>query len=254
MITLVGAAPVTGFGSLDGFAIGALVSGACALAIISPRRTRRRRAAAAGLPLAGMRSNWLCEHVMASETRLWKPRATAEHVALGGRRLIWPRTTGAHRIAGGAADERLARPDEVGGHGTGLLADGRGSRALGYRSRHRLGDSVPHGPSPEAPHDRAVPGTPRDSTIRGAAGPDRGSDDGAPRNNHARPAFPLSAFPSPASRNGAPPDVTFPDGSFGSPGRPEIRRLPRHAAPAVGFAARMSGLLATRTLAGDSRC
>jgi hypothetical protein len=48
--------------------------------------------------------------------------------------------------------------------------------------------------------------------------------------------------------------MTFPEGSFGHPGRPEIRRIPRHAAPTVGFAARMTGLLATRALAGDARC
>jgi hypothetical protein len=253
MITLVGAAPVIGFGSLDGFAIGALVSGACALAIITPRRTRRR-AAAAGLPVAAIRSNWLGEHVMASETQIREPRPAGEHVALSQRRLTWLRTPGAHRAAGGADDERLARPEEVGAHGADLLADGRGSRALGYRSRHRLGDRVPPSPSPAAPRDRAVPGgTPQDSAAPGASGPDRGPDDGAPPNG-ARPAFPESAFPGLASRNGEPTDVTFPEGSFGHPGRPEIRRIPRHAAPTVGFAARMTGLLAARALAGDARC
>jgi hypothetical protein len=245
MITLVGAAPVIGFGSLDGFAIGALVSGACALAITSPRRSRRRRVAASGLPVAAIRSNWLCERVMASETRNGKPRAAGERVALSERRLTGQRMTGAHRMAGGAADERLARPDELGADGAGLLADGRGSRALGYRSRHRLGDPVPHSLSPGEPRDHAVPGgTPQDMA------PGRGSGDSAPRKG-ARPAFPESAFPGLTSRNGAPSDVAFPDGSFG---RPEIRRMPRHAAPAAGFAARMTGLLATRALAGDARC
>lgn len=253
MITLVGAAPVIGFGSLDGFAIGALVSGACALAITSPRRTRGR-AAAAGLPVAAIRSNWLCEHVVASETQIGKPWAAGEHVAPSVRRLPWLRTPGSHRAADGAADERLARPEEVGAHGADLLADGRGSRALGYRSRHRLGDRVAGSPSPAAPGDRAVPGaTPQDSAAPGANGPDRGPDDGAPRNG-ARPAFPESAFPGLASRDGEPTDMSFPEGSFGHPGRPEIRRIPRHAAPTVGFAARMTGLLATRALAGDARC
>jgi hypothetical protein len=253
MITLVGAAPA--LGSLDGFAIGALVSGACALAITSPRRTRRRRAAAAGLPLAAMRSNWLCEHVMASETKLSEPRATGEHVARSEGRLAWQRTTGAHRVAGGAADERLARPDEVGDQGAGSLADGRGSRAMGYRSRHRIGDPVPHHLPPESSRDRAVTGgAPQGNPVRGTGSPNRGSDDRAPGNKHARPAFPESAFPGLTSRNDAPSDVAFPDGSFGHPARPEIRRLPRHAAPAVGFTGRMSGLFATRALAGEARC
>jgi hypothetical protein len=30
--------------------------------------------------------------------------------------------------------------------------------------------------------------------------------------------------------------------------------MPRHAAPAVGFAARMTGLLMTRALASEARC
>jgi len=38
MSTWVSAAPAIGTGSLDGFAFGALMTGACALAITGPRR------------------------------------------------------------------------------------------------------------------------------------------------------------------------------------------------------------------------
>jgi hypothetical protein len=44
MSTWVGMAPVIGSSSLDGFAIGALMSGACALAITAPRRAQARQA------------------------------------------------------------------------------------------------------------------------------------------------------------------------------------------------------------------
>ena len=54
MSTWVGVTPLIGAGSLDGFAVGALMSGACSLAIVAPRRGRRRQIAAAchGLALA----------------------------------------------------------------------------------------------------------------------------------------------------------------------------------------------------------
>src|SRR5579864_4205070 len=66
MSAWVSAAPVIGTGSLDGFAIGALMSGACALAITAPRRARRPSAARGGAQ-AAERKGWLCEHVMAAE-------------------------------------------------------------------------------------------------------------------------------------------------------------------------------------------
>src|SRR5258708_11405514 len=67
MSTWVSAAPVIGTGSLDGFAFGALMTGACALAITGPRRARRSSAARDGADRAAERSGWLCEHVMTAE-------------------------------------------------------------------------------------------------------------------------------------------------------------------------------------------
>jgi hypothetical protein len=52
------------------------------------------------------------------------------------------------------------------------------------------------------------------------------------------------------------PDIAFPDGTFGTSKRPESRRLPRHAAPAVGLGSkvshRLTGLFA-RPTASDAR-
>jgi hypothetical protein len=256
MITLDGAAPMIEVGSLNGFAVGALVSGACALAITSPGRMRKRRAArGGGTPPTDASSGWLCEHVMAHEYRMAAEERVATGPVLSGERRIpgagAPDVTGKPGRPGGAADERLARPEELGTRPADALADGRGSRAMGYRSRHRLGDPVPARPAPRGPQDNALPG---------GASPDRRAGDGAPRNGK-RPAFPDSAFPDSAfpesglpgiaSPNGARRDATFPDGSFWRQGS---RRMPRHAAPAVGLAARMTGLLVTRALASEARC
>jgi hypothetical protein len=71
-------------------------------------------------------------------------------------------------------------------------------------------------------------------------------------------------IPGRAPRDGVSPGIVFPDAEvalvpFGSPRRPEARRLPRHAAPSVGlgsritgFGSRMTGLFATRALASGA--
>jgi hypothetical protein len=50
------------------------------------------------------------------------------------------------------------------------------------------------------------------------------------------------------------PDVAFPDGTFGTSKRPDARRLPRHAAPAVGLGSKvshwMTGLFARPATSG----
>src|SRR5260370_21344484 len=98
MSTWAGVAPAIGTGSLDGFAIGALMSGACVLGITAPRRAQARHVprARAGAVVAE-RSGWLCEHVMAAEVaraggsaealRAWAERvARAEQPRAPGRR------------------------------------------------------------------------------------------------------------------------------------------------------------------------
>jgi hypothetical protein len=125
MSALVSAAPAIGTGSLDGFTIGALMSGACALAITAPRRVRRPSAARGGAR-AAERNGWLCEHVMAAE---------AVKIAPAG--------------AGVAAAEAIA-PAVVG-----EAAGGRyGKAAAGHRSRRRRGDPLPG----RAPRDGVSPG------------------------------------------------------------------------------------------------
>src|SRR4030081_1456478 len=158
MSTWVGMAPVIGSSSLDGFAIGALMSGACALAITAPRRAQARQAPTArdGSAPVAERSGWLCEHVMAAEA-VW-PVAAAEAFEAGmAAEANGPVVAveaggggGAGGVGGGggAGAERLARPDELGALGPGRSAVGREGRS-GYRSRHRL-----RGP----PSRRAPPG------------------------------------------------------------------------------------------------
>ncbi len=190
MSTWVSAAPVIGTGSLDGFAFGALMTGACALAITGPRRARRSSAARDGADRAAERSGWLCEHVM-----------TAEVAGSGPAVEIF-----------GAGSERRARREDLAAHGKGRSAPGREGRAAGgYQSRHRRGDPIP-GPRREA---------------------------------HPHVVF---------------ADAEFPERTFGSPTRPEVRRLPRHAAPSVSFGSRisglgsrMTGLFAARALASGAR-
>src|SRR5260370_35468969 len=104
MSTWAGVAPAIGTGSLDGFAIGALMSGACVLGITAPRRAQARHVprARAGAVVAE-RSGWLCEHVMAAEVA----------------------GTGVSAEAFGAGAERLGRPEEPAALGDSPAARGR---------------------------------------------------------------------------------------------------------------------------------
>jgi hypothetical protein len=142
MSTWVGISPVIGAGSLDGFAIGAMMSGAFFLAITAPRRAQRRQAAAAsagGTPSAGPRA-WLRERVAA---------VTSRAVISSGPELPSP-----------VAVADAPAPD---------------GQAPGYRHRHRLGNPAPGGllPLPEesspdaASRRRAIP----DSAFLGGAFP-----------------------------------------------------------------------------------
>ena len=199
MSTWVSAAPVIGTGSLDGFTVGTLMTGACALAIAGPRRARRSSAARDGAARAAERSGWLCEHVMTAE-------------AAGSGLAVQAAGSGLGVVIFGARSERRARREDLAAHGKGRSAPGRAGRAAGgYQSRHRRGDPIP-GSRPEANPPEALA------------------------------------------------DADFPERTFGSPTRPEGRRLPRHAAPSVGFGSRitglgsrMTGLIASRALASGAR-
>ena len=235
MSTWAGVAPAIGTGSLDGFAIGALMSGACVLAITAPRRAQARHVPRArdGAAVAE-RSGWLCEHVMAA----------------------------------GAGGERLAGPEELGALGDGRSAAGREGRAGGrYRSRHRLGDPILDG----APWDGVSPDIAlAGSAFPASAFPGTSWDDAQPGDVFPGGAFGADAsaggaFPAWGSLRGVDPGVTFPDKAladraFESPKRREVRRLPRHASPSVsfgsrvtGFGSRMSSLFPARALASGAR-
>ena len=246
MSVWVGISPVIGAGSLEGFAVGAAVSGASFLAITAPRRLRRRRATAVdacGVPVsassaeAGTLDAELCRVEAFGAGAETEPPAQPQP---GAQRLTQPQP-GAERVAQpqpGA--ERLAQSQPHAQDDAAWSSPaGHDSRPAAYRSRHRLGDPVP---------GRAAPG--------GVSG----------RRARRRGAFLPGAFPSWASQDDAQPDtpfpdvascdVAFPDGTFRSSRRPEARRLPRHAAPAVSFGAKVSGrvmgLFAARPLAGGA--
>jgi hypothetical protein len=107
---------VIGIRSLDGFAVGALLSGACALAIAIPRRRRRPPATQGDSTLSAERNGWLCEHVMAAETA----------------------GSGLAAQARGAGAERLAQQDELGARRKDRSPGRReGKAARGHRSGHR---------------------------------------------------------------------------------------------------------------------
>jgi hypothetical protein len=222
------ASPVIGTGSLDGIAIGSLMSGACALAITAPRRARRPSAARGGVQAAD-RNGWLCEHVMAAEAvgfglaaqvamavasaaaakavrieaagtglaaaEVAGPEATAEAVETARTGMACTGMAGAGLAdeSFGAEAERLARPEEVGAKRTGCSAGGQDGRAPGgYRSRHRRGDPIPFG----APRDGVSPGsTSEQSAFPGIVALQSPFPGGAVRSNaFADSAFPRSAF------------------------------------------------------------
>jgi len=243
MSTWVGMGPVIGPGSLDGFAIGVMMSGAVFMAVTAQRRTRRRPAVAAGgsgMLTAGPRE-WLSRHPFR------RPGARAPRVSeipalsgassaceVSGSRdfdpdafepgafepgafeagAFGPSPFGAGPFAAGA--ERLARPDEPGAYsdtGWHLTVGDDGRVAGGHRSRHRLNEPLPGAMSP----DRTPRGgTSRDSGPRGRAftGGARRSSGGFPDSAFPDSAFPDSAFPDSAFPDSAPPERDFPETGF----------------------------------------
>jgi hypothetical protein len=325
MSVWVGISPLVGAGSLDGFAVGATVSGVLFLAITAPRWVRRRQAAAPGT------SDVPVSVGSTAAGALEAGRGSFDAGSFG---------DGAFR----AEAERVVPPERAVQPQPGAQDDasqtsqpGRDGGTAAYRSRHRLGDPIPDGALPDAASQDGVSpsvasqdavspsgaardgvfpggaaqeavspgGAPRDGlslgsvareavstgsaacdgessgdAVRGSASPGDAAGDGvslgdvtpgrAARDRASggtrrrRGGFPPSAFPSWALRDHAQPDTPFPDVAFGdvvfpdgtsrSLGRPDARRLPRHAAPTVSFVARVSGrvlgLFAARPLAG----
>ena len=254
MSTWVGMGPVIGPGSLDGFAVGVMMSGAVFLAVTTPRRARRRQAVAAGtagMMAAGPRE-WLSRRARAP--RLSGTSGTSGLSGTAGVPGARPFDAGV--LEPGAFEagafgpapfgvgpfapdaERLARPDEPGalndpGWAPSVGDDGRA--AGGHRSRHRLNEPLPGSTSP----DRAPRGgTSRDGGLRGDVAPGgaprgRAVPGGAPRSSGGFPdsAFPESAFPDSAFPESRFPDVALPDVAF--PGEAPWRSG-RPEAPAPG--------------------
>src|SRR5580700_7987011 len=191
MSAWVGVAPLIGAGSLDGFAIGALASGACFLAVTASRRARKRHALAlSDGPALVPRPHQarLSEHVLAAEA--------------------FP-----------ADAERLAQPD---------MLDLRHPDQEG-RPGIRRGADFPRGPGwpggpdvPRRPRRTSGADVPRRARRTGGADVPRGA---------GRPNGRKLSQPAPAAGRSAPrprvarPRILRPRGR-GSGGRPPRRSVP----------------------------
>jgi hypothetical protein len=233
----VGISPLIGAGSLEGFAVGATVSGAFVLSIAAPRRMRRRQATAAtrGVPAS------------ASSAETDSVETGALDAGLCGIEAFGAEAERVVQSQRGAQNDQSQPAAEDDASWT--SPTGREGRDAPYRSRHRIEDPIP---------GRAVRGgEPAGRSWRGGASVGRARRGGA---------LAPGAFPGWASRDHAQPDtpfpdvassdVAFPDGTFRSARQPEVRRLPRHAAPTVSFgtkvSGRVAGLFAAWPLAGGA--
>ena len=218
MSVWVGISPLIGTGSLDGFAVGATVSGAFFLAITASRRVRKRQAAAAGTP--GVPRG---VPVSASSAEAGAFDAGSFDAGVFDAGVFGAGSFDAGSFdAGvfGAEAERVAQPQPGARDDASWMISPTGwdERAAAYRSRHRLGDP-----------------------ILGGALPDGAFRDGVSQDG---------VSPGGAARDGVSP------GAFRFSRRPEVRRLPRHAAPTASFgtkvSGRVTGLFAARPLAGGA--
>jgi hypothetical protein len=308
MSTWVSAAPVIGASSLDGFAVGALMTGACALAVTAPRRTRGRKARSArDRGLAAEEAGWLCEHVMAAETV--GAEVPAEAAVAGGP----PAFAAAPVLTSGETPPVLASgetpPVLAAGEtppGPTLVTMPPGLTSVAMSPALTSGTVVPEfvaaaavpglaaeavasaltaatvgpaqtadltptpaagapAPGAEAFEIRAERLAPPEQSAararrRGAA---KGADSYRSRHRLGDPvpgSMPWDGaelvFPDPPRD----PDPSASDRALGSPRPAEARRMPRHAAPSVGFgsritgfSSRITGLFAPRALATGAR-
>ena len=230
MSTWVGMGPVIGPGSLDGFAVGVMMSGAFFLALTAPRRARRRPAVAVGT--TGMLTagrDWLSRRprVPGIPRLSGSPRVSEipEQSGVSGLPEVpGARTLGADALEPGAFEagafgpnpfgtgpfapgaERLAQPDEPGAYsdtGWHLTVGDDGRAAGGHRSRHRSNEPLPGTTSP-------------DRTPRGGTSRDSGHGSGAVPGGTRRSSggFPDSAFPDDALPDDVFPETGFPDVEF----------------------------------------
>jgi hypothetical protein len=141
-----GLVPAIGTGSLDGFVIGAAMTGACFTALTAPGRARRRAGGTAAVVLpataAGVTAATSAAGVTAASANGAEDADSARAALL--RRYFaaaeqfepaWERPSPAAEHAAGQ-DQGDSRPEDNGGD---WAQDGPG----GYQSRHRLGDGSP---------------------------------------------------------------------------------------------------------------
>ena len=208
----VGISSLIGAGSLEGFAVGATVSGAFVLAITAPRRVRRRAAAAGtrGVP------------VSASDAE-----ARALDAGLCGVEAL------------GAEAERVTPPQPSAQDDVSRTPPAGRDDGTAYRSRHGLGDPIPG----RVAHGGASAGR----TRRSVAFP-RSAFPGRVSRDDARPGTP---FPDVASSDVAFPDGTVRPARRPQARRPPRHAAPT-VSFGTKVSGRVTGLFAAWPLAGSA--
>jgi hypothetical protein len=216
---LIGVLPVVGMDSIDGFAAGILVAGACFLALATPWRAHKRDAAA----------RYETPPKPRPDTWTWQPAAT-KHYATSAKPPV--------------PDQTATRP--CGREESALAADNR----LPRDRRSPMNAAPQHWglPADLGPRANAVP-PPREARL-----PDGAVNTGTTSALGERLASPGDMNSRPGSHRAAHP---LGDPTFGSPASqqkpPGGRHAPRHAAPAPSLGGKMSSLFTTRSLADSSR-
>jgi hypothetical protein len=257
MSTWVGISSLVGADSLDGFAVGVMASGALFLAMTAPRRVRRWRAAAAstrGVPAS----------TSVAEAGSFGADAGAPAAGSPGAAGLDPGSLDAGSLGAGSFGTAVFEGEAFGSGPAVFGAEPAvfGSEPAVFGADVEVLVSEPdvfeaETEAFEAQAGQAVQPVPEAQVVSsGSSGPGRATY----RSRHRLGAAIASAsLPGETARDGAEPDAPFPDVAFcdvpdvafadaapsdgmaSSSKRPEVRRLPRHAAPTVSFGTKMSG-------------
>jgi len=224
---LIGVLPVVGTDSLDGFAAGILVAGACFFALATPWRAHKRDAAARYEPPPKPKPR--------PDTWTWAPAVTARREHATSANQVPDQTAASSRgRTGSALTERSGLPSD--------------HRPLMNAAQQRWGL-----PADLGPRASAVPPPRGEARSPGGAGNSAGNT-GATSALGERLASPGDMNSRQGSHRAAHP---LGDPTFASPASqqkpPGGRHAPRHAAPAPSLSGKMSSLFTARSLADSSR-
>jgi hypothetical protein len=218
---LIGVLPVVGTDSLDGFAAGILVAGACFLALATPWRAHKRGAAARYETPAKPKpkpkpDTWTWRPIEPARRYATSTKPVPDQTAASSRGREISALTGGNRLPSdhrpliNAAQQRWGLPADL------------GSRAYAVPAPRGEARSLDDAANTSALGERLV----------------------SPGDMNSRPGSHRAAHP-------------LGDPTFGSPASqqkpPGGRHAPRHAAPAPTLSGKMSSLFTTRSLADSSR-